>query len=168
MIEQLVVGAFEFVSPHEVQAVLEAKASGYERLLTICGDQKNLAPTLLMVEKMPELIREQVKAIQNLKIDKITVWDSGGHNGAADGSSTGTTANFMRGLIGSLPPMHELAKQVGVELPGYLGSIDENGAVKMPSTNGGDGASSAASSAGSRTKGGTTGGKTGGTRGKSS
>ena len=112
------------------QAVLLAKAAGYENLLKICGPQKHLAPTLLMVEKMPELVAEQVKAIQNLKIDKVTVWDSG--QGGEDGTSS--TAGFLRGLIGSLPPMHELANQAGVELPGYLGKIDEtkNGAKQSP------------------------------------
>lgn len=103
-----------------VQAVLEAKAKGYEQLVNLCGENMNLAPTLLMVEKLPEIIETQVKAIQNLKIDKITVWDSGNANGDMHGS----TSNFLRGLIGSLPPIHELAKQAGVELPGYLGNID--------------------------------------------
>ena len=28
-----------------------------------------------MIEQLPTLVAEQVKAIQNLKIDKITVWD---------------------------------------------------------------------------------------------
>jgi flotillin len=101
-----------------VQAVLLAKASGYESLLRVCGERKDLAPTLLMVEKMPELVAEQVKAIQNLKIDKITVWDSGnGENGSR------STAGFLSSLIGSLPPVHELAEQAGVELPGILGSL---------------------------------------------
>ncbi len=103
------------------QAVLEAKARGYQELLEVCGDNKDLAPTLLIVEQMPELIAEQVKAIQNLKIDKITVWDSGQ---GADGGA-GSTAGFLRGMIGSLPPMHELAKQAGIELPGVLGKVDE-------------------------------------------
>jgi len=103
-----------------VQAVLEAKATGYQNLLTACGEQKHLAPTLLMVEKMPELVAEQVKAIQNLKIDKVTVWDSG--QCGTDGNTS--TAGFLRGLIGSLPPMHDLAKQAGVELPGYLGTVE--------------------------------------------
>ena len=111
-----------------VRAVLEAKASGYENLLKICGERKDLAPTLLMVEKMPELVREQVKAIQNLKIDKITVWDSGNGLGG-DGSST---SNFLRSLIGSLPPMHELAEQAGVDLPGVLGKVAD-GAKKTQS-----------------------------------
>jgi flotillin len=102
------------------QAVLEAKATGYERLLKTCGQRPDLAPTLLLLEKMPELIATQVKAIQNLKIDKITVWDSANGDGG-----DGSTAGFLRSLIGSLPPMHELAKQAGIQLPGVLGSIEE-------------------------------------------
>jgi flotillin len=101
------------------QAVLEAKALGYQRMLASCGQRPDLAPTLLLLEKMPELIETQVKAIQNLKIDKITVWDSGnGHEGAS-------TSGFLKGLIGSLPPMHELARQAGVKLPDVLGHIEE-------------------------------------------
>ena len=98
------------------QKVLEAKAKGYEELLAICGARPDLAPTLLMVEIMPELISEQVKAIQNLQIDKVTVWDGGG------GEGTGT-AGFLRGLIGALPPVHELAQQAGIDLPAVLGTV---------------------------------------------
>jgi flotillin len=102
-----------------VKKVLEAKAEGYESLLRVCGDRKDLAPALLLIEKLPDLVAEQVKAIQGLKIDKVTVWDSG--NGAnGDG---GTTANFLRGLIGALPPIHELAGQAGIDLPAVLGKI---------------------------------------------
>ena len=99
--------------------VLDAKAAGYEKLLRVCGDRKDIAPALLIIEKLPELVAEQVKAIQNLKIDKITVWDSGGQNG--DGS--GSTKQFLRGLIGALPPIHELAEQVGIDLPEVLGRV---------------------------------------------
>jgi flotillin len=102
--------------------VLESKAEGYKRLLDICGDRKDLAPSLLIIEKLPELVAEQVKAIQNLKIDKITVWDSG--PGSGDGS-TGTTGNFLKGMIGALPPIHELAQQAGIELPKFLGQVAE-------------------------------------------
>jgi flotillin len=104
-----------------LRKVLEAKAGGYEQLLNICGDRKEIAPSLLIIEKLPELIAEQVKAIQNLKIDKITVWDSAG--GGAEGDSP-STARFLRGMIGALPPMHELAKQAGIELPQFLGEVD--------------------------------------------
>ena len=101
-----------------IQKVLESKAEGYNRLISVCGDRKDLAPSLLIIEKLPELVAEQVKAIQNLKIDKITVWDSGQGDG-----STGTTAGFLKGMIGALPPIHELARQAGIELPEFLGEL---------------------------------------------
>ncbi len=103
------------------KAVLDAKADGYRNLVGACGDQPGMAPTLLMIEKVTEVVAEQVKAIQNLQIDKITVWDSGA--GSNDGR--GGTAGFLSGLMGALPPMQELARQAGIELPGYLGRIKE-------------------------------------------
>jgi flotillin len=54
-----------------------------------------------------------------LKIDKITVWDSG------NGGEGGSTANFVSSLIKSLPPVHDVAKMAGVDLPDYLGSMKE-------------------------------------------
>ena len=106
-----------------IRKVLESKAEGYRQLVEHVGEDKKLAPTLLLVEKLPELVEQQVKAIQNLKIDKITVWDSG--NGDKNGSGT-STSNFLKGFIGSLPPIHDLAKQVGVELPEYLGELTDD------------------------------------------
>lgn len=113
-----------------VQKVLEAKAEGYRKLMEAAANNPNVAPTLLMIEQLPEIVREQVKAIQNLKIDKITVWDSGNGNSILEGKGGGSTANFLSGLIGSLPPVHELAQQAGVELPGYLGRVAESKAPK--------------------------------------
>ncbi len=104
-----------------VQQVLEAKAEGYRQLMESCAANPRVAPTLLMIEQLPELVAMQVKAIQNLKIDKITVWDSG--NGS-DGNGN-ATANFLSGMIGSLPQVHELAKQAGIELPSALGKVGE-------------------------------------------
>ncbi|MDY0004785.1 MAG: SPFH domain-containing protein [Polyangia bacterium] len=109
------------------QKVLEAKAKGYLELLNACGTKKELAPTLLIIEKLTELVSEQVKAIQNLKIDKITVWDGGGSG------SGGSTAGFLKGLIGSLPPMHELARQAGIDLPGVLGQVVDTQATQVAS-----------------------------------
>ena len=112
-----------------LRKVLDAKAAGYEHLLRVCGDRQDLAPALLIIEKLPELVSEQVKAIQNLKIDKVTVWDSGA-NGTGDGS--GSTANFLRGLISALPPIHELAGQAGIDLPEVLGKVAKSEQVPAP------------------------------------
>ena len=46
---------------------------------------------------------------------------SGGHGGK------GATADFLSGLMGSLPAMHELAAQAGIELPGVLGRVVDTG-----------------------------------------
>jgi flotillin len=104
-----------------LRKVLEAKAAGYNALVKACAERPDIAPTLLLIEKMPELVAEQVKAVQNLKIDKVTVWDSGGN-----GNGKGGTAGFLSSLIGALPPIHELAQQAGVELPGYLGKMNKS------------------------------------------
>ena len=103
------------------KAVLEAKAAGYSQLVASAGGDARAAATLLMVEKMEELVARQTEAISNLKIDKITVWDSG--NGA--NGEGGSTSNFISSLMQSLPPVHDVAKMAGVELPEYLGHIKD-------------------------------------------
>lgn len=112
-----------------VQQVLEAKAEGYRKLMEAAADNPQVAPTLLLIEQLPQLVAEQVKAISNLKIDKITVWDTGaGGGGAGKNGVGGSTSDFLSGLIGALPPVHELARQAGVELPGALGRVSETNA----------------------------------------
>lgn len=109
-----------------VQQVLEAKAEGYRKLVAACAENPQVAPTLLLIEQLPQLVAEQVKAISNLKIDKITVWDSGRGSSMESkdgGGARSATADFLAGMIGSLPQVHELAKQAGVELPGALGRV---------------------------------------------
>jgi flotillin len=101
-----------------IKQVLESKASGYNELVKSCNGDAKSAATLLMIEKIEELVTMQVEAIKNLKIDKITVWDSG--NGDKAGN---TTANFLSGLIKSLPPLHDIAELSGLELPKYLGEL---------------------------------------------
>jgi flotillin len=87
--------------------------------MAVREDRKDLAPALLVIEQLPQLVSEQVKPIQNLQIDKITVWDSG--NGDGDSS----TAGLLKGMIGALPPVHELARQAGIDLPSILGRVVE-------------------------------------------
>ena len=103
-----------------VQKVLEAKAQGYSNLVSSASGDPKAAATLLMVEKIEAMVSAQTEAIRNLKIDKITVWDSGNDK---DGNSA--TSNFVSSLVQSLPPIHDVAKMSGVELPDYLGSMTE-------------------------------------------
>ena len=101
-----------------IRQVLESKASGYESLVKSCAGNAKSAATLLMIEKIEDIVARQVEAIKNLKIDKITVWDTGGND--QGGSST---ANFMSNLIKTLPPLQEVAAMAGVELPEFLGRM---------------------------------------------
>ena len=113
-----------FAEAEGAQAVLAGKAKGFEDLIKACMGPAG-AQNMLVTELLPQLVREQVQAIANLKIDKITVWDSGK---GADGKTS--TANFLSGMAGAVPPLHEIAKNVGVELPEYLGKLDGAGESK--------------------------------------
>lgn len=104
-----------------IRQVLESKAAGYESLVNSCNGDAKAASTLLMIEKIEEIVASQVEAIKNLKIDKITVWDSG--SGDRGGSST---ANFMSSMIKALPPLQDIASMAGVQLPDYLGKMVDN------------------------------------------
>ncbi len=110
--------------------VLNSKAVGYAALVQSCDGDARAAATLLMTEKIEEIVASQVEAIQNLKIDEITVWDSAG--GGGQGSST---ANFLSSLIKSLPPIHDVAGMAGIELPEYLGHIRKEGGAEKVAQN---------------------------------
>jgi len=95
--------------------ILTKQAEGYREMVKAAGNAQS-AYQLLLIEKLPELVRTQVEAIKNIKIDKITVWD--GNNGK-DGNTS--TANFLAGLMKSVPPLNDLFAQAGMDLPKYLG-----------------------------------------------
>ena len=63
-----------------------------------------------------EILVKQAEGFKNIKIDKVTVWDS---NSSKDGKPA--TANFLSGLMKSIPPMQEMFDMAGMELPEYLG-----------------------------------------------
>ena len=96
--------------------VLTKQAEGYDRMIKAAGGDATKAYTLLLLEKLPELVKTQVDAIKGINIDKVTVWDNGG--GTADGKTS--TANFLSGLMKSIPPLNELFDQAGLSLPDYL------------------------------------------------
>lgn len=95
--------------------ILTKQAEGYDKIVQAAGGDTNSAFQLLLIEKLPELVRTQVEAVKNIKIDKITVWDSG--NGQ-DGN--GSTANFVSGMMKSVPPLNDLFNMAGLNLPDYL------------------------------------------------
>lgn len=96
--------------------LLTKQAEGYDRMIKAAGGDATKAYTLLLLEKLPELVKTQVDAIKGINIDKVTVWDNGG--GAGDGKTS--TANFLSGLMKSIPPLGELFDQAGLSLPEYL------------------------------------------------
>ena len=104
--------------------VLKAKGDGYRMIIESCGRDADAAAKMLLVEKIEEIVKLQTDAISNIKIDKVTVWDS--PNGRADGKSS--TAGFLSGMMQSLPPIHDVAAMAGIELPKYLGEMKDKAA----------------------------------------
>lgn len=104
-----------------MEDLLSAKAKGYKEIIEACGGDGKSAATLLLLEQLETLVARQTEALANLKIEKITVWDSG-----AGGAEQSATSNFLRNYIGALPPIHELAKQAGLDLPEFLGSMSKD------------------------------------------
>lgn len=99
--------------------ILTKQAEGYKDMVEAAGGNATDAYQLLLIEKLPELIKTQVEAIKNIKIDKITVWDSA-NGGGASGNGNTTTANFVSGLMKSVPPLNDLFNMAGLNLPSYL------------------------------------------------
>ena len=100
--------------------ILTKQAAGYDKMVQAAGGDANKAYMLLLLEKLPELVKTQVEAVKGVNIDHVTVWDSG--NGA-DGK--GSTANFVSGLMKSVPPLNDLFDLAGMSLPEYLGKKTE-------------------------------------------
>ncbi len=106
--------------------ILTKQAEGYKEVVAAAGGDPTKAFQLLLIEKLPELVKTQVEAVKNIKIDKITVWDSG--NGANDNSST---ANFVSGMMKTVPPLNDLFNLAGLNLPSYLKGADETQKVSQ-------------------------------------
>ncbi len=90
---------------------LSKQAEGMDALVKSAGTSDE-AVRLLIADKLETIVAEQVKAISGVKIDKVTVWDGGAN---ADGKTS--TANFLSGLLKSLPPLEEIYNMAGLSLP---------------------------------------------------
>ena len=102
--------------------ILQKQAEGMRELVNAAGGNADDAVKLIVSDKLEELMRIQVDAIKNIKIDKVTVWDSGA-GGNSDGKSS--TANFISGMMKAVPPLGEVFKQAGMDLPSFLGTPTE-------------------------------------------
>jgi flotillin len=107
--------------------ILKAKGTGFNEIIKACGNDADAASKMLMIEKLEEIVALQTEAIKNIKIDKVTVWDG---SGSKDGKTS--TANFLSGMMQSLPPLHDVAEMAGVELPEYLGKVKGNKPAPKP------------------------------------
>ena len=98
-----------------VQAMLNAQATGIKKIVEAANGDAANAVRLMVADKLEEIVAKQVEAIKNIKIDKVTVWDSGTN---ADGK-TGTS-NFLSGMMKSLPPLNEMFDMAGLTLPEFI------------------------------------------------
>ena len=95
--------------------ILSKQAAGFGQLVAAAGGDAQQAITMLITDKLPELVATQVEAVKGINIDKVTVWDTG--NGSEGKTAT---SNFISGLMKSVPPLEDLFKLAGMELPSYL------------------------------------------------
>ena len=98
------------------EEILKKQAAGFAEIVKSAGGDTEAALKLLIADKLEELMRVQVEAIKNIKIDKVTVWDNGQ---GSDGKSA--TAGFLSGMMKSVPPLQEVFAMAGMELPEILG-----------------------------------------------
>ena len=107
-----------------IRAVLEGRAEGFRQLVASAGGNASEAVVVLIADQLPALVDSQMKGISNLKIDKVVVWGGGDKDGKGGGIS-----HLLKDLITGLPPVTELARSVGVELPPALGRIGSSPAT---------------------------------------
>ena len=100
-----------------MEDILTKQASGLAEIVKAAGGDPQSAVQLIIADKIEELVKTQVEAIKNVKIDKVTVWDSGA---GADGKNS--TAGFLSGLMNAIPPLSDTFKMAGLNLPEYLGT----------------------------------------------
>jgi flotillin len=102
------------------QEILTKQAEGFAQIVAAAGGNATEAVRLMVTDKLENLMRVQVDAIKNIKIDKVTVWDGGN---TTDGKTS--TANFLSGMMKSVPPLEEVFELAGMQLPTYLGKKQE-------------------------------------------
>jgi len=101
--------------------VLSKRAEALGQLVDKAGGARE-AFQLLMVDQLPVLAETAAKAMANIKFDKVVVWEGGNNNGGVGG-----TAGFIQNMAKSMPPMMEILRSAGFEMPAFLGTMTPDG-----------------------------------------
>jgi flotillin len=96
------------------KAILDAQSEGLKGF-TSAAD----AIQLILAQQLMQVATVQAGAIANLKMDKVVLMGGGGGNGTTPGS-------FIQDLYRQVLPMHEIARQAGVNLPAFMGTPAES------------------------------------------
>ena len=107
--------------------ILSKQAEGFGQVVNAASGDPQKAVLMMIADKLPELVKTQVEAVKGIKFDKVTVWD-GGNN--ANGKTA--TSNFISGMMQSVPPLNDLFKMAGMELPTYLKGPSEEKPAPAP------------------------------------
>ena len=110
-----------------IEAILVKQATGFAQIVNAAGNNATDAMKLMLTDKLEQIAQIQVEAIKNIKIDKVTVWDGAG---GKDGNTS--TANFLSGLVKSVPPLSDVMNMAGLSLPDYLGKKIEDKPATTP------------------------------------
>jgi len=110
---------------------LTKRAAGLAQIVAAGGGEARNAVLLMVAEKMPEIAKIQVEAIKGIKIDKVVVWDNLGGEGGKP-----RTAQFLSGMLGSLPGWDQLFKSVGFNLADLVGKSNTEADAKAKTITG--------------------------------
>lgn len=108
--------------------MLTKQAEGFKHIVKSSNGNSRDAVLLMIADKLEDLVKTQVEAIKNIKIDKVTVWE-GGNTKEGEGNST---SKFISGLYRAVPPMSDLFNMAGMDLPEYLGKTQGEKQVNIP------------------------------------
>ncbi len=111
-----------------IYEMLTKQAEGFEQIVKSSNGDSREAVLMMIADKLEDLVKMQVDAIKNIKIDKVTVWE-GGNQKEGEGNST---SKFISGLYKSVPPMNDLFNMAGMDLPSYLGKGTKDAVQSTP------------------------------------
>ncbi|AIO19119.1 Inner membrane protein YqiK [Candidatus Izimaplasma bacterium HR1] len=111
-----------------INEILTKQAAGFNDIVKAAGGNTTSAVSLMIADKLENIVASQVEAIKGINIDKVTVWDNLGSGG--DGKPA--TAKFLSGMLSSLPPLEDVFNMAGMNLPDLLSVKPKEGKEVSP------------------------------------